>query len=209
MAFKNYTDIGQVIEEFKLRYVEDTFITPAGYSISPAFLAEFEFAGRYIDVRASEYAICENILYPILKEVYKPYVEQLAIWSHKTIRYDKKLVGEPDYLLATRSELGKVVIGRPLVLIVEAKKNDFDKGWGQCAAEMVAAQKLNNDPAFPLYGIVSDGKVWEFGRLREGIFTKQKPSFFTHNLTDVFGALDFVLSSIAAALPKFQTAAAD
>ncbi len=206
MAFKQYTDIALVISEFKLNYQEAAFVTPTAFAISQTFLDEFNFVEQYIDTRASEFAVCENVLYPILKEVYKSYVERLALWSHKTIRYDKKLTGEPDYLLATRSEQGKVVMGRPLVLVVEAKKNDFDKGWGQCAAELVAAQKLNGDPAFPVYGIVSDGKVWEFGQLRENVFTKHKPLIFTANLPEVFGAIDFVLKVIVAALPKFQAA---
>ena len=208
MAFKNYTDISLVIEEFQIKYREEDFVKPTDFAISPAFLAEFDFVREYIDIRASEFAVCENVLYPILKEVYKQYTERFALWSHKTIRYDKKLTGEPDYLLATRSELGKVVMGRPLVLIVEAKKNDFDKGWGQCAAEMVAAQKLNGDSAFPVYGIVSDGKAWEFGLLRENVFTKHKPLIFTANLPEVFGAIDFVLKAIVAALPKFQSTSA-
>jgi hypothetical protein len=28
-------------------------------------------------------------------------------------------------------------------LIVEAKQNDFNEGWGQCLAELVASQKLD------------------------------------------------------------------
>ncbi|MGH9800088.1 MAG: hypothetical protein ACRD82_06965, partial [Blastocatellia bacterium] len=130
MAFKQYTEIGQVIEEFQIKYREEAFVKPTEFAISQTFLDEFNFNLKRINVRGSEFAICENLLYPILREVSKKYADQLALWSHKTIRYDGKLAGEPDYLLATHSELGMVVLGRPLVLIVEAKKNDFDKGWG-------------------------------------------------------------------------------
>jgi hypothetical protein len=203
MAFKNYTDIAQVMEEFKIRYQEGDFIQPRDFQISQVFLDEFEFSLKHINVRGSEFAICENIIYPIIKEVYKKYTDRLALWSHKTIRYDYKLVGEPDYLLATHSELGKVVVGRPLVLIVEAKKNDFDKGWGQCAAEMVASQKLNGDPTFPVYGIVSDGEVWEFGMLVESVFTRQQSLFITTNLRNLFGAIDFLMWSACEAFVKY------
>jgi hypothetical protein len=204
MAFKSYTDISQVMEEFKIRYQENDFIQPSDFSISQNFLDEFEFSLKHINVRGSEFAICENIIYPIIKEVYKKYADRLALWSHKTIRYDRKLVGEPDYLLATHSELGKVVVGRPLVLIVEAKKNDFDKGWGQCAAEMVAAQKLNGDPTFPVYGIVSDGDVWEFGMLAESVFTRQPSLHTTTSLPNVFGAIDFLFRSSCEALAEYS-----
>jgi hypothetical protein len=38
---------------------------------------------------------------------------------------------------ATKSELGKKVLESPLLAVVEAKKNDFEQGWGQCLAESV------------------------------------------------------------------------
>ena len=47
-----------------------------------------------------------------------------------------------DSFISTRSELGKLVVGTPLIMLVEAKKNDFEIGWGQCLAELVAAQKI-------------------------------------------------------------------
>ena len=55
------------------------------------------------------------------------------------------------------------MVGTPLIILVEAKKNDFDQGWGQCIAEIIAAQKINADTDFPVYGIVSDGTLWQFG----------------------------------------------
>ena len=72
---------------------------------------------------------------------------------------DSTLNGVPDYIFGTKSPLGKKVLGLPLVLIVEAKKNDFEQGWGQCLAELVAAQKINGTIEKPVYGIVTDGNV--------------------------------------------------
>jgi len=46
----------------------------------------------------------------------------------KFILYDEILSGTPDYLISTRSELGKRVVGTPLIILVEAKKNDFEQG---------------------------------------------------------------------------------
>ena len=75
------------------------------------------------------------------------------------ITYDDVLSGTPDYFISTRSELGKLVVGTPLIMLVEAKKNDFEVGWGQCLAELVAAQKINEDTEHPVFGIVSDGTL--------------------------------------------------
>ena len=56
--------------------------------------------------------------------------------------------------------------------MVEAKKDNFEEGWGQCLAELVAAQKLNNNQHNLVYGVVSNGKMWEFGNLQDNLFTK-------------------------------------
>ena len=43
---------------------------------------------------------------------------------------------------------------------MEAKQNNFTEGWGQCLAELVAAQKLNKNNQIPIHGIVTDGELW-------------------------------------------------
>ena len=163
MAFTNYQNISMVLEKFKIKYRESDFVEVNEVEVSPYFLDDLNFSRDHVDVRASEYAICENIVYPIIKAIYKKHVDCFSLWSHKFISYNEDLSGIPDYLLATQSELGRVVLGKPLVMLAEAKKNDFEAGWGQCLAEMVAAQKIYDYFSFAVYGIVTDGNVWKFG----------------------------------------------
>jgi len=137
----------------------------------------------------------QTFIFPILREVYKGYADTYVRWIQQSIAYDEILSGTPDYLVSTRSELGLPVVGTPLIILVrlvEAKKNDFEQGWGQCLAELVAAQKINADPDFPIYGIVSDGKLWQFGRLVGDAFTRNRTSLTMDNLPALFGAVDFV-----------------
>ena len=75
---------------------------------------------------------------------------------------------------------------------MEAKKDNFEEGWGQCLAELIAAQKLNNQPEQLLYGIVSNGKIWEFGQLREQDFIKNIQEYSISNLDKLFAGLNFV-----------------
>ena len=70
--------------------------------------------------------------------------------------------GIPDYIIAKSSPLGKEVMDMPMLVMIEAKKDDFDEGWGQCLAQLNLAQQLNHQ-AFRVYGIVSNGEVWQFG----------------------------------------------
>ena len=196
MAFSNYKNIAQVQKKFNIKQIEQPFITVVQTTIPPEFLQDFEFVYQNIDVFTSEASRCETIIFPILKEVYKNYHQQLSLWIQKYIAYDDDLNGAPDYLLATKSELGKKVLESPLLAVVEAKKNDFEQGWGQCLVELVAIQKLNNLPNLTYYGIVSDGNVWQFGKLTGDLFIQDPASFTLDQLEEIFGALTFVFDQM-------------
>ena len=197
MAFSDFKTIPEVLERFRITYTTKDFVHIEEISGTPSeqFLEEFEFCIQNIDVFASEAARCEAIIFPVLKEIYKPYAENYALWIKKAITYDETLNGTPDYLIATRSELGLPVVGTPLIILVEAKKNDFDQGWGQCLSELVAAQRINEDTDFPVYGIVSDGTLWQFGRLVGDTFTRNRTSVTMDNLPVLFGAIDAVFKA--------------
>ncbi len=202
MAFSDFKAIPDVQERFRIRHVENDFIE-VEHTARPSeqFLQELEFSRQYIDVFASEGARCEAVIFPVLREVYKAYAEHYALWIKKTIAYDDILSGTPDYFVSTRSELGKLVVGTPLIMLVEAKKNDFEQGWGQCLSELVAAQKINAELDIPVYGIVSDGTWWQFGRLVGDAFTQNRTSFSLDDVPTLFGAVHAVFKAAGEA-PK-------
>ena len=196
MAFTDFKSIAQVQETFDIKYSEADYIQyTADIEPSSAFLEEFTFSREHIDVFASETSRCENVIYPILRDVYKRYVDCFSLWSHKSIAYDAQLSGTPDYLISTKSALGKTVLGTPIIVVVEAKRNDFVEGWGQCLAELVAIQKINDDNVKPIYGVVTDGELWQFGRLAENLFTRHKTALSIGELERVFGAIAYLLQT--------------
>ena len=201
MAFSDYKNISQVQNEYSVKYEEENFIPAADLQPSASFLAEFAFTLQNIDVYTSEAARTEAIIFPILRELYKGYYDLYSLWIQKPIAYNDKLNGTPDYLIATKSPLGKTVLETPLVIIAEAKKNDFEQGWGQCLAELVAAQKLNQDESFVVYGIVTDGKHWEFGKLQATTFVKNIESYSVDHLAELFGVLNFIFQAAAQTIP--------
>ena len=201
MAFSDFKAIPEVQERFSIRHTDNDFITVAETAPTPSeqFLQELAFSRQYINVFASESARCEAVIFPVLREVYKEYAEDYALWIKKPITYDEILSGTPDYFISTRSELGMLVVGIPLIMFVEAKKNDFEQGWGQCLAELVAAQKINADSDIPIHGIVSDGTFWQFGYLVGDTFTRNSTSFSVDDLPTLFGAIDTVFKTASAA----------
>jgi hypothetical protein len=202
MAFSDYKTIEQVQTKFQIAYDEASFITAQECEPSPSFLEEFTFNQQYLALYSSEGSRTEAVIFPILREIYKAYSKDYELWIQKSMRYDDDLKGIPDYLIATRSPLGKTVLTMPVLIVVEAKRSDFDEGWGQCLAELVAAQKLNENEALPVYGIVTDGKRWEFGKLCHNQFTQNTHGYSVDLLAQLFGVLQQIFEIATHSLHK-------
>ena len=64
--------------------------------------------------------------------------------------------------IATEKARSELIIAP---VLVEAKKEDMHSGYGQCLAEMVAAQMFNDREGTPriyTYGVVTNGTTWRF-----------------------------------------------
>jgi hypothetical protein len=191
MSFSDYKTISQVQAEFNIKYQEDNFVQIKAFQPSPIFVEELAFNQQHMDIFSSESARCEIVIFPVLREIYKHYYQKTALWIQKNITWDERLSGTPDYIVSKKSALGKTMLEFPLLMVAEAKKNDFEQGWAQCIAELIAAQKLNASEQ-TVYGIVTDGKLWEFGKLRGTVFTKNIDSVTISDLPDLFGRLNFM-----------------
>jgi hypothetical protein len=203
MAFSDYKTISQIQKKYGITYKEEPFIQiDQNLTLSDIFIEEFEFNKKHIDIFTSESSRTETVIFPLLREVYKAYCDHYSIWIQKAISFDEDLTGTADYLISKKSELGKTVLETPIVIIAEAKKNDFEQGWAQCLAEMVAAQKINHNDTFDVYGIVTDGKLWEFGKLSHRLFTKYTEGFTIHHLNDLFNALHSLFRQFILELSK-------
>ncbi len=192
MAFTSYKNLEMLVEAFELTYKENDFIVESPFPLNDYFKQRFEILLREGIVDNSESAICENLIVPILTETWYSYKDKLLLWSHHTLTYNEDLSGVPDYLLAEKSPLGKIVFHRPFLVTMEAKKDDFTAGWGQCGAEMVACQKINQIEGQTIFGLVSNGKIWEFAKLRDNLFTKNIKPYLIYDLDQLFGAVNYV-----------------
>lgn len=193
MSFNTYDNLAQVLQEFDIRQADADFVMAESLPVREAFREDLEFSLREFAFEESEYGVCEAVIFPILKEVYRNHRDRLTLWSHKPLTYDEQLCGVPDYIVASRSPLGRAVFEMPYFVAIEAKRDDFVKGWGQCLAEMVAIQKLNgwgDDRA--VFGMVSNGTLWEFGRLVGDRFERNFRGYTVYELERLLGAIDEV-----------------
>jgi len=195
MAFSDFKNIGEVQKKYNIKYKEEVFIKAREIQPSEHFVKDFGFYKENLDVFSSEASRSEVIISPILREVYKQYYTKYSFWIQKSISCDDILCGTPDYIFSEKSELGKTVLEKPIIIIVEAKRNDFEQGWGQCLAELVASQRINDDSERPVYGVVTDGNLWQFGKLKKDCFFKNTENFTVDKLNLLYGALNYVIQA--------------
>lgn len=96
----------------------------------------------------------------------------ISFFLHNTFNVDsdKGLTGNPDGLISNNDN--QLYISSPVVVLVEAKKSDLGSGLAQCIAEMEAARLFNEqegNPVSPIYGVVTDGVLWQFLALENAI----------------------------------------
>jgi hypothetical protein len=121
----------------------------------------------------TEKARSELIVSPILLEVRRQLNGSISLFSGSTLNVDAAagLNGECDFILsASPNQLEPTT---PIVTLVEAKNNDTKLGLGQCVAQMVGAQRLNQQQSNDrvIYGAVTTGVTWRFMRLSASVVT--------------------------------------
>ena len=113
----------------------------------------------------TEKARSELIISPVFVELRTQADKKISIFSGVEFNVDKalKLTGECDFLIS--SSPYQMLLSLPVVVAVEAKRQDFEKGYVQCIAEMVAVRIFNEREGNPIervYGTVTTGDVWRF-----------------------------------------------
>lgn len=103
---------------------------------------------------SSETARRETLVAPVLLEVARFCQCQIRIEYPLTV--NNWLKGNLDYLLRLANSL----------LVVEAKNDDLTRGFTQLAVELIALSQAENKDV--LYGAVTIGDAWRFGRLNAG-----------------------------------------
>jgi len=193
LPFTSYASVADVSRRHSIRWRREPFVETADLALSDHFRSELAFTLSDVPFDISEAAARETLIYPILREIWKPFSKVLTLWNNQPLSYDEDLNGVPDFLVSRRSPLGTNVPDQPYLLVVEAKKDDFPRGWGQCLAAMLAAQKLGKQPDETLYGVSTNGLAWQFGLLRGDVFTQDPRPFTLKDLDELAGAIHFVM----------------
>lgn len=158
-TFRNY---------FEMAYEPDDILAEFGVSLHRASLALPKIGADIVhtaDLKdslqrrlpyvslTSEAARREILIAPVVLALLDYTQAQLRI--EYSINVSEQLKGTLDYYLHTENSL----------LIIEAKNADLARGFTQLAVELIALDRWATSSEPVLYGAVSTGDVWQFGRL--------------------------------------------
>ena len=170
MSYTEFTTITKVRTAFNLTVNEKTILFADVEPIEPSdylktTLTEYVPLANAIN---TEKARSELIIAPVLLEVRRILNFQIGFFSGTEFNVDAEsgLNGYCDYILTASSDLYE--IRTPVVTLVEAKNENIKNGLGQCIAEMLGAQRFNqqqDDQIEAIYGGVTTGNAWKFLKL--------------------------------------------
>lgn len=116
----------------------------------------------------TEKAKSELLVADVLVELCVHFDNRVSLFSGIDFSVDDKagLTGVCDFLVSLSPE--QFDMEAPAIILVEAKKDELRAGVGQCAAEMVAAQRYNAEHGNDIpsvYGATTTGIDWLFLKL--------------------------------------------
>ena len=138
----------------------------------------------------------ELLAAPVLAEVWRQSGYAVGHYSGNGFDVDPGdgLTGLADYLFTPGPQFPDPT--PPILVVVEGKKESIPAGYGQCAAEMVAAQRLNrraNTGVETIYGSVTIGDNWRFLRLAGNDLAIDVPVYNIDRLDRILGILLFMV----------------
>jgi hypothetical protein len=154
----------------------------------------------------NEKARSELIVAPILADLWRQTGHVISLYSGVELDVDPNdgLTGACDFLIGRGPQLP--IVSPPVLVIVEAKKDDIQGGFGQCIAAMIAALRMNSAAktgVTTVYGCITNGVSWKFLRLSGKDLAIDQREYLLSEVDRVFG----ILMSIVTPPPAVSGAA--
>lgn len=199
MPYSSFT-IAQVKRQFQIEVVIEPFFSNVPILVPGEWLTTLLQKSAPLAVTlGTEKVRSELIIAPLLFEFRELLDCQVSFFSGAdfTIDLESGLNGVCDFLLTKSTS--EVNIEAPAIIIIEAKKGELNAGWGQCAAEMVAAQKFNsiNGQEVPtIYGSVTTGTMWQFLKLTGQVLTIDVTEYSLQPIDRILGILKWMVGEV-------------
>ncbi|MCL1464584.1 hypothetical protein [Argonema galeatum] len=193
MSYSDFT-LSQLVKIFGLTINETVDLFAAVEEVeSSDYLAFYLKENIALAVAINtEKARSEMIIAPILLEVRRRLNYQVSLFSGVdfNVDNDRGLNGVCDFLISRSAE--QLFIRAPVITIVEAKNENIKTGFGQCVAEMIAAQLFNEregNAIKTIYGVVTIGTIWRFLKLEGNVVDIDLTEYYIKNVNKILGIL--------------------
>lgn len=193
MAYSEFT-LSSVKNKFGLILDENTnlFNSIATVSISEYLSITLEENIPLALAIATEKARSELIIAPMLVQLRKLMQHRISLFSGIEFIVDETqgLNGICDFILSQSPE--QLILTAPVIMLVEAKNENMKRGYGQCIAEMIAAQIFNAGEGIierSIYGVVTTGNIWRFLVLKENTVQIDSVEYYISQPDKIMGIL--------------------
>jgi hypothetical protein len=198
MAYSKFTSLTKFCKQYHLQ--QNTLVSLFGdvalpdFSVSERLKEDLQEALKY--PLYTEKAKSELLIMPILKEI-KRKNDFIALFSGfaLNIEGDPDLNGNPDFILSANPNI--VEVQSPIFCLMESKNKTPDEGFAQCAAEMYAAKRFNEEMETPqetIYGAVSNAYEWVFLRFHNDCIYIDAERYYLSNLNQVLSILQYIVN---------------
>ena len=193
MTYSDFT-LSKARECFGLTLQEPKSLFPDISPLEPSTYLQLALAENLELITAlnTEKARSELVIAPILLEVRRQLNYQIGFFSGSefNVNLEQGLAGYCDYILSAVPDSYEV--RAPILMLVEAKNENIKGGLGQCVAEMVAAQQINQAAGLVdqgVYGCVTTGTDWKFLVLMDQILQIDRRDYFVNEIGLILGIL--------------------
>ena len=193
MAYSEFT-LPALTRQFNLTIDEttDLFAAVSEIALRPEFREQLTTMSPLALTTSTEKARSEFIIAPVLLELWLLKDRKIGLLSGVEFSFDEAqgLNGICDYILTQSPE--QLFVTSPVLMLVEAKNEDMKRGFAQCGAEMIAAQKFNEregNAVDRIYGVVTIGELWRFMQLEGTRLQIDVRSYHIERLPKIMGIL--------------------
>lgn len=193
MAYSDFS-LSSVKKAFQLQLIEQTDLFEQTPDLEPTPFLTATLKDNLAIALASntEKSRSEMIIAPILIDLRKQFANHISLFSgiNFTVDPSQGLNGNCDFLISYSEEI--LLLTAPIITLVEAKKEDLNSGLGQCIAEMIAAQRFNEQEGnqiTEIYGVVTSGTIWKFLKLVKNQVFLDLTEYYLDNLPKILGIL--------------------
>ena len=201
MAYSSFT-LGKVSRTFHLETVRrlGLFADIAPLEPSEPLTVTLERQLPFALAMGTEKAKSELIIAPVLVELCLHFESRVSLFSGIDFNVDAPngLTGVCDFLVSLSPETFD--LEAPVIALVEAKNADVKLGVGQCAAEMVAAQRFNAEAGNDIrciYGATTSGTEWLFLKLEGQTLSVDLGTYHISQCDKILGILTSMVSQAA------------